>query len=438
MYQVREEMSTKELQIAERAKKYREEALTSIHQLIDEGLLKESYQSLNKNSSPGVDGNYWHNYGLTAWYSMSVLVEKFKSGKYKAPLIRRVYIPKGTSKTEKRPLGIPTIEDKILQEGVRRILTPVYEGIFKPFSYGFRDGHSAHQAIEYMFKEVSFKGLYYIIDADIKNYFGSIDHGILRTFLDQRVKDGVIRRMIDKWLKAGILEEGQITYPTEGTPQGGIISPLLSNIYLHYVLDEWFESQIQPLLSGRSFIVRYADDFVLGFENSSDAERVMKVLFKRFAKYKLELHAEKTKIISLKEKRGEGKRGFDFLGFTHYLGKSLKGNKVLKRKTSNKKFTIAMTKIREWIKQNRHKKLKELITEINSKLRGHYNYYGVTFNIRGINNYYKEVSRVLRKWLNRRGGKPIWTWEKFTHLIKEWIPLTKPKIYHSNLSANPV
>jgi len=398
-------MSTEELQIAERARKFKHEALTNLQQFIDEKLLHKSYQSLNKNSSPGVDG-------------------------------RRVYISKG--KEGKRPLGIPTIEDKILQESVRRIITPIYEEEFKTFSYGFRSERSAHQAIEYMFKEVSFKGLHYIIDADIKNYFGSIDHGILREFLDRRVKDGVVRRMIDKWLKAGILEDKQLSYPKEGTPQGGIISPLLSNIYLHYVLDVWFSEQIQPLLSGRSFIVRYADDFVLGFEKASDAERVMKVLPKRFKKYKLELHPDKTKIVNLNSKRGEGNRSFDFLGFTHYLGKSQKGIVVLKRKTSSVKLTVAIGKIQVWIKKNRHMKLKELIPELNVKLRGHYNYYGITFNIKGIYSYFEQVKRCLHKLLNRRGGKPVWNWNVFTELVTVWMPLLKPKIYHKYQLAKPI
>ncbi|MCK4700666.1 MAG: hypothetical protein KAT38_10040, partial [Bacteroidales bacterium] len=252
------------------------------------------------------------------------------------------------------------------------------------------------------------------------------------------VKDGVIRKMIDKWLKAGILEGNQLSYPKDGTPQGGLISPLLSNIFLHYVLDEWFSEQIQPLLSGRSFIVRYADDFVLGFEKASDAERVMEVLPKRFGKYKLELHPEKTKIINLNSKRGEGNRSFDFLGFTHYLGKSRKGKAILKRKTSSKKFTVAINKFQVWIKRHRHNKLKDLIPAINAKLRGHYNYYGITFNSKGINNYYAQVIRVLYKWLNRRGGKPAWNWDRFIHLIQEWRPLLKPKIYHSILSAKPI
>jgi group II intron reverse transcriptase/maturase len=430
-------MSTKELQIAERARKYKQEALTNLNQYITVDMLRDIYQhGLNKNSSSGVDGKYWHNYSLESGFRLPELLSEFKSGKYKAPLIRRVYIPKG--KTGKRPLGIPTIEDKILQESVRRVLTPIYEEDFKSFSYGFRSRHSAHQAIEYLVKEVSFNGLHYIIDADIKNFFGSMDHGILRDFLDRRVKDGVIRRMINKWLKAGVLDGKQISYPEEGTPQGGLVSPILSNIFLHYVLDEWFSEQIQPLLSGRSTIVRYADDFVLGFENASDAMRVMEVLPKRFEKYKLELHPEKTKIVNLNSKRGDGERSFDFLGFTHFLGESRKGKLVLKRKTSSKKLTLALTKIHDWIKCNRNRKLKELIFDLNRKLRGHYSYYGITFNSKGISNYFSQVRRILHKWLNRRGGKRVWNWQRYGKLIEEWMPLFKPKIYHSYLPAKPV
>jgi RNA-directed DNA polymerase len=429
-------MSTEELQIAERARKHPHEALTNLSQFIDEDMLATSYRSLNKNSSPGVDGKYWYNYDGESPIRRAELLSEFKSGKYRAPAIKRVYISKG--KTGKRPLGIPTIEDKILQESVRRVLTPVYEEIFKDFSYGFRKNHSPHQAVEYMFREVSFKNMHYIIDADIKNYFGSIDHLILRDFLDQRVKDGVIRKMLNKWLKAGILEGKQLSYPKEGAPQGGLVSPILSNIYLHYVLDEWFSETIQPLLSGKSFIVRYADDFVLGFENSIDANRVMAVLSKRFEKFNLELHPDKTKIVNLRSKRGEGDRSFDFLGFTHYLSKSRKGNVILKRKTSSKKLSLALSKIHDWIKGNRHRKLIKLIPELNTKLRGHYNYYGITFNGKGIGSYYVQVTRILHKWLNRRGGKPVWTWDRYTQLVNEWQPLFKPKIYHKFETAKPI
>lgn len=423
------QVSTGELQIAERAKKFKDEALTNLHQFITVEMLESCFKKLNKNSSTGVDEKNWYDYNFELAEQLPELLSKFKSGKYKAPPIRRVYIPKG--KTEKRPIGIPTIEDKVLQEGVRRVLTPIYEEDFKPFSYGFRTGHSCHQAIEYMFKEVSFKGLHYIIDADIKNYFGSIDHGILREFLDRRVKDSVMRKMIDKWLKAGILEDKQLYYPKEGTPQGGLISPLLSNIYLHYVLDEWFVEEIQPLLTGKSFIVRYADDFVLGFENRYDVDRVMSVLSKRFEKYKLELHPEKTKIINLNSERGEGERSFDFLGFTHYLGESRKGTPILKRKTSSKKYRLALSRTTHWIKTNRDVRLVELIKMLNVKLVGHYNYYGITFNSNRIYHYHKAVVEQLFKWINRRGGKRVWNWTRFSKLIEEWIPIIKPSIRHS-------
>jgi len=243
--------------------------------------------------------------------------------------------------------------------------------------------------------------------------------------------------MIDKWLKAGILEDKSIRYPKVGTPQGGLISPLLSNIYLHYVLDEWFIEQIQPLLSGKSFIIRYADDFILGFENKRDAKRVIEVLPKRFGKYNLELHKEKTKLIDLHSKRGEGERSFEFLGFSHYLGRSRKGKEILKRKTSRRKLNQALKKISDWIKMNRHRKLKELISEINLKLSGHYNYYGITFNSKGINSFYEQVRRILQKWLNRRGGKRVWNWDRYEEFINFWIPLLKPKIYHSYRKANP-
>ncbi|WP_217189908.1 group II intron reverse transcriptase/maturase [Echinicola vietnamensis] len=364
-------------------------------------LLTSSYRQLNKTSSVGVDGESWNAYGLRLPDRLPELLRTVKSGEYKAPQIRRVYIPKG--KTGKRPLGIPTIEDKVLQPSVRSVLEPIYEEDFKEFSYGFRPNRSCHHAIEYMFEKVSYGRMRYIIDADIQDYFGSIDHGLLRVFLDRRVKDGVVRKMLDKWLKAGILEDKQLHYPKGGTPQGGIVSPILSNIYLHYVLDEWFSDKIQPLLTGKSFMVRYADDFVMGFEKGEDAKRVMAVLDKRFTKYGLRLHPEKTKVIDLNTNiRGE--RSFDFLGFAHYMGKTRKGRLVLKRKTSSKKLVMAITKTGDWIKGNRHRKLKELICDLNVRLRGHYAYYGVTFNVRSLNKYHRCVERLLHKWLNRRGG----------------------------------
>ncbi len=429
-----EEMLTVELQIAERARKFKEEPLTNLSQFITSDMLHKEFMKLNKYSSAGIDGQYWFDYSRETPHRLPELLTQFKSGRYKAPPVKRVYIPKG--KTEKRPLGIPTIEDKVLQSAVRRVLEPIYEEIFKGFSYGFRPKRSCHKAIEYMFQKVSFEGMRYIIDADIQNYFGSIHHGQLRSFLDHRVKDGNVRKILDKWLKAGVLEDERLICPEEGTPQGGIVSPLLSNIYLHYVLDEWFSEVIQPLLTGKSFIVRYADDFVLGFENAEDANRVMKVLPKRFAKYYLRLHPEKTRIVNL-NKPERGSRSFDFLGFAHYIGESRKGYPILKRKTSKKKYSNSLIKTGDWLKRNRHNKIRDIIHDLNIKLRGYYNYYGITFNSRRLAGYYHQVKAILYKWLNRRGGKPSWPWERFTLLVNRWTPLLKPKICHSYLSAKP-
>jgi group II intron reverse transcriptase/maturase len=426
-------MSTVEMQIAERSRKYPGEALTNLQQFIDEEFLSECLRMLNKQSASGVDGQDWKAYNEEHKERIPELLKEFKSGRYRAPHIRRVYIPKGEGK--ERPLGIPTIEDKVLQTAVSKILTPIYEGIFYESSYGFRLGKSQHQALEELFKEVSFQGKRYIIDADMENYFGSINHQCLREFLDRKIKDGVIRKMIDKWLKAGVLEEGQVKYPTEGTPQGGIISPLLSNIYLHYVLDDWFKEEIQPLLKGKSFLIRFADDFLLGFTNGDDARRVMEVLPKRLGKYNLKLHPEKTRLLELDGTQG-GKRGFDFLGFTHYMGKSRKGNSILKRKTSWKKQRDSLHRITEWLKTNRHGKLEAVIAEVNIKLRGHYQYYGITFNARRIHTYYEAVKRLLYKWTNRCGGSRL-SWERFKLRAEVWSPLLTPRIYHSSILAKP-
>jgi RNA-directed DNA polymerase len=432
------EMLTVEVRIAERARKYPAEALTNLHEMMDVGLLETCFATLNKKGASGVDGQTWKEYNAQKEERIPQLLAAFKSGKYRAPHIRRVYIPKGDGKL--RPLGLNTVEDKLLQTAVSKILTPVYEQIFHPSSFGFRPGKSQHQALEELAREVSFKGKRYIIDADLQNYFGSIDHQYLREFLDRRIKDGVIRKMIDKWLKAGIMENGQVSYPTEGTPQGGSISPLISNVFLHYALDEWFSGLVQPLLKGESFIIRFADDYLLGFTNKEDAMRVMEVLPKRLGKFGLTLHPEKTRLIDLGEERktGQPKKTFDFLGFTHYMGKSRKGKRILMRKTSSKKLNASLKRMNEWIKLNRHKRsIPVLIAELNQKLRGHYAYYGITFNMRGINSYYNQTRRMLQKWLNRRGGKRVWIWEKITKLTMEWTPLEKPRIYHSYHIAKP-
>jgi RNA-directed DNA polymerase len=421
-------MSTVDLQIAERARAFPDEPLTNLHSFIDEKLLNDCFDALNKKGAPGVDGQRWNEYNEIRDQRIPQLLAQFKSGSFRAPNIRRTYISKGDGK--QRPLGLPTVEDKILQSAVTKVLTPVYEQLFYSNSYGFRPGKSQHQALEMLFQEVSFKGKCFIIDADMANYFGSIDHGQLREFLDRRIKDGIIRRMIDKWLKAGVLEDGRVHYPDEGTPQGGVISPLLSNIYLHYVLDEWFHEVIHPRLKGSSQMIRFADDFLLLFGNKEDAERVMKVLPKRLGKYGLTLHPEKTKLVEVNSPGGKTPDTFDFLGFTHYMGKSRKGKRILKRKTNKKKLKASLQRTNEWIRCNRHKPVKQLIFQLNRKMQGHYGYYGITFNYPGLNLYYHQVRRMLYKWLNRRGGKPTWCWEKYTGRILEQYPLKHPRIIH--------
>lgn len=423
-------MSTVEVQIAERARAFADEPLTNLHSFIDEALLTDCFACLNKKGAAGVDGQTWGEYNEVRGERIPILLAGFKGGSYRAPNIRRTYIPKGDGK--QRPLGLPTVEDKLLQAAVTKVLTPVYEQLFYPTSFGFRPGKSQHQALELLFKEVSFEGKYYVIDADMANYFGSIDHEQIRGFLDRRIKDGVIRRMIDKWMKAGVLEDGQVSYPSKGTPQGGVISPLLSNIYLHYALDEWFIEQIQPRLASESAMIRFADDFLLLFSSKSDAERVMKVLPKRLARFGLTLHPEKTRLIELDNRTGSRPNTFDFLGFTHYMGTSRKGRRILKRKTSSKKLRMSLKRLNEWMRRNRHRPVKEIIHELNQKLQGHYGYYGITFNIRAVSCYYERVRRMLHKWLNKRGGKPSYIWERFAGEVLERHPLVMPRIVHKH------
>ena len=423
-----EKVSTVEMQIAARSGKHLDEALTNLNQFIDEEFLMACFKTLNRQSASGVDGQSWKDYHEQIDERIPQLLSAFRNGTYKAPPIRRTYIPKedGTQ----RPLGIPTIEDKLLQTAVSKVLTPVYEGIFHSSSYGFRPGKSQHQALEALFKEVSLKGKRYIIDADIKNYFGTINLVQLRECLDHKIKDGVIRKMLDKWLKAGVREEGQVSYPTMGTPQGGSISPLLSNIFLHYVLDDWYVKDIQPRLAGESFIIRYADDFLLGFTHESDARRVMEVLFKRFEKYGVTLHPEKTKLIVLNNHQDDNT--FDFLGFTHYMGKSRKGRPILKRRTSKKKLKGSLKRMAQWLRENRHAYTFEgLIVELNRKLDGYYEYYGITFNSRSLQKYFEQVKRSLFKWINRRGNQLRLNWKQYVLRINVWSPLRKPTIRHS-------
>jgi group II intron reverse transcriptase/maturase len=314
------------------------------------------------------------------------------------------------------------------------VLEPIYELEFYPFSFGFRKGKSTHQALEYLWQEIMGKNVQWIIDLDIRKFFDTVKHDILRKLFCKRVRDGVIVRLIGKWLKAGVLKDGSVQYSDEGTPQGGIISPMLSNIYLHELLDKWYAEVVLKRIRERSIIVRYADDAILGFENKETAEKVLEALKKRFAKFGLELHPEKTRLIYIgKPKPGSGMEpgSFDFLGFTHFWGKSFKGNWVIKRKTASKKFREKLIKMNEWCRNNRHIPVKEQHKKLTQKLKGHYGYYGITGNMKGLQRFLNQVRRIWKKWLCRRSwrGNRL-NWERFQQMLNEY-PLPPATVVHS-------
>jgi group II intron reverse transcriptase/maturase len=316
------------------------------------------------------------------------------------------------------------------------VLEAIYEQKFHAGSYGFRPGRSAHQALEALWKKLMDMGGGIVVDADIEAFFDTLDHGVLRGFLDQRVRDGVLRRTIDKWLKAGVLEEGALSFPESGTPQGGVISPLLANVYLDEVLDRWFEEEVKPRLEGEALLVRYADDFVLVFTSERDAQRVMAVLGKRFAKYRLAIHPEKTRVIDFRRPRpqqqGKGGGSFQFLGFTHHWGRSLKGSWVVQRKTASKRMSRALKAVAQWCRKSRHWPLIEQHQGLSRKLKGHCAYYGITGNGRALSRFRDQVTVIWFKWLNRRGGKRSWTWERYARLLRA-VPLPAPVPIHSVL-----
>lgn len=320
-------ISTKVDKIANLARKFHNEALTPLSHHIDIEWLHEAHRRIRKDGATGIDGRTMAEYESGLDENLQSLLDRAKSGTYRAPPVRRVYIPKGDGR-RLRPIGIPTVEDKILQRAVTMVLEPVYEQEFFDCSYGFRPGRSAHDALEDMREHAMSMGGGWVLEADIEGFFDSVDHGQLRNILRQKVGDGVLVQLIDKWLNAGVLEAGEVTRPEAGTPQGGVISPLLANVYLHEVLDKWFAAVVLPRLEGTAHLVRYADDFVILFAQENDARRVMDVLPKRFGKYGLRLHPEKTRLVPFRKPRhvGDSKPGgFDFLSFRHHWAKSLCG-----------------------------------------------------------------------------------------------------------------
>jgi group II intron reverse transcriptase/maturase len=439
-------VSTKQQRIAELARLDPQMGFFSLAHHLDLHWLHQAYLRVRVDGAPGVDGQTAQDYTAHLGDNLRSLLERAKSGTYWAPPVRRAHIPKGMP-GETRPIGIPTFEDKILQRAVVMVLEAVYEQDFLDCSYGFRPGRSAHQALDALWQQTTKRGGGWIVEVDIRRFFDTLDHAQLRALLRQRLRDGVLLRLIDKWFNAGVLEEGELTHPTAGTPQGGVISPLLANVYLHYVLDVWFAEEVQPRLKGPAFLIRYADDFVMGFACEEDARRVLEVLPKRFGKYGLTLHPEKTRLVAFRPPGAPPKGGpgegsspgtFDLLGFTHYWGKSLRGKWVVKRRTAAGRLRRALRKIADWCRYNRHRPVGEQQQTLGQKLRGHFGYYGITGNGGALRRFRDGVVRLWRKWLSRRVRCEPFSWDRFNLLLGRY-PLPAAVVVHSvyRRVANP-
>lgn len=432
-----ESVSTKLRRIATLASQTPKMVLTTLAHNIDEEFLREAYRRTRKDAAVGIDGQSAAQYAEDLERNLRSLLQRLKSGQYHAPAVRRVHIPKGDGQ-KTRPIGVPTFEDKVLQRAVAMVMEAVYEQDFLDCSYGFRPGRSAHDALDVLWRGLMDIGGGWVLEVDIESFFDTLDHGHLRSFLDGRVRDGVLRRAIDKWLAAGVLENGMKTYPDDGTPQGGVVSPLLANIYLHEVLDKWFVDVVLPRLRGRAVLVRYADDVAIAFADEDDARRVMSVLPKRFGKYGLTLHPEKTRLVEFGRSEGNasGPRPgtFDLLGFTHFWGRSRKGRWVVQRKTAKSRFARALRRTADWCRDHRHLSVREQHAALSQKLRGHYAYYGITGNARALGRFLHEVERVWRKWLDRRSHHAKMVWDRFRQLLKHYA-LPPARVVHSIYGA---
>ncbi len=403
---------------------------TSLAHRIDLSLLGKSFRQLRKNESTGVDKVTAKQYAEQLDENLYNLYQRLKRGQYVASPVKRIWVDKEGGK--KRPIGIPALEDKIVQKAVATILGVLYEPLFHDFSHGFRPGHSQHMALSELREKCHRLNINWILSADITGLFDNIDHGLLRDTIRFRVNDGGIIRLIGKWLNAGVAEGGEIIYPEKGTPQGGVISPVLSNIFLHYVLDDWYVKVVQPRMKGNCFLIRFADDFIIGFQLESDAKRLMGVLPKRFDRYQLSLHPEKTRLIAFGKppRSGKPKGTFDFLGFTFYWGKSLKGNWVMKKQTARKRQNRFMRMLWNWCKENRHDPMEKQHETLCSKLRGFYQYFGLRGNYKVLEVVYEYAEKAWRHWLGRRHREGYISHEKFRRILKSF-PFPRPRIVHN-------
>src|SRR5512136_642323 len=429
-----EPVATKLRRIAEKARKEPLFKFTSLYHLMNEELLRERFQRLREDAAAGIDNVTKEEYAENLEANLSNLIERLHRMAYIPQPVRRKYIPKPGS-AKQRPLGIPCFEDKLVQAGLVRILEAVYEQDFIEDSYGFRPGRSCHKALRALSETVEGQPVNHIVEVDIKGFFDNLKQEWLGKFLAHRIGDKRIQRMVKRFLKAGVAEDGSITVSDEGTPQGGVISPLLANIYLHYALDLWFEKVYRKKCPGYARMIRYADDFVVCFQYKTDAERFGRELRMRLGKFGLEVEPTKTKVMEFgrfavqnAKARGERPATFDFLGFTHYCGTRRDGTGFrMKRTTTRKRFTAKVKAFKEWLKKARTLKTKELWATAQAKLRGHYAYYGVTDNMSGIKRFAAEAEKLLFKWLNRRGKRGCLNWERFSGML-ERFPLPQPRI----------
>jgi group II intron reverse transcriptase/maturase len=408
---------------------------TSLTHLLNVDYLLECFSELKSHKAPGIDKRTTESYELEEiTQALTQTVNHLKDHTYRPQPVRRVFIPKANGKT--RPLGIPTVIDKVLQLGCAKILEPLFEPLFLNLSYGFRPNRNAHQALAAVNHMVMGQKVNWVIDADIKGFFDNVNHDWLIKCLEQRITDPNFLWLIRRFLKAGVMAEGKLLNASQGTPQGGIISPILANIYLHYVLDLWFEVKEKKQLTGYSQLIRYADDFIIGVQTKQEGERILKDTRERVVQFGLTLAEDKTRILEFgrfakenSNKRGGGKpQTFDFLGFTHYCSKTRDGRFALKITTSRKKFTLSLVKQKEWFRVMRNKvKLPKIWKILALKMQGHYQYYGISGNFDSIKSYYQETTKQAYKWLNRRSQKKTWNWDSFGEHLKHY-PLPQPKL----------
>jgi len=407
----------------------------SIAHFLTPRALYEAFKGLRKGASAGVDGVTFQDYQKELGRNLQNLNERVKSRQYRAQPLRRVYIPKEDG--SRRAISIPALEDKVLQAATVRLLNAFYEVEFLNCSYGSRPGRSAHQALNEIDRILFRESITHVLELDIKSYFDSIVRKHLVEMIERRVSDGSILRLIGKWINVGIIDEGRLLETKDGVGQGQVISPFLANVYLHHVLDTWFEDEVKPRLKGKAFLVRYVDDAVICFQNEEDAQKVLTVLDKRFSNYGLTLHPEKTRLVKFGRvalREAEGMRRapdtFDFLGFTHIPGRSRRGFYRPGVKTMKKRLKRGLKEIARWCKQYRHEPVRQQQQTLNAKLRGHYQYYGRSSNFRSLWGFYNMAKRIWRKWLGRRSRGPTMYWKRFQGLLSRH-PLLMPKITHS-------